>query len=1368
MAGNERVRDLVDRWEQLRQVGVAATAEELCGDCPDLVDEMREWVSALKATDWLCDAETGSETDTAAARGEPAAQPPKEPFQQFTIGEYTVLGEIGHGGMGSVYRARHRMMDRLVAIKILPAAVVASPEMVERFHREMQAVARLSHPNIVTAYDAGQCDGTHFLAMELIDGVDLSRQVREHGPLAVADAVNYILQAAQGLAYVHAAGMIHRDIKPSNLLLDKGGRIKVIDLGLARFDRGARCGESGEAVAELTKSGAVFGTVAYMAPEQASGRNRVDQRADVYSLGCTLCFLLTGQPVFPGEGELEQLLAHRERAAPSLAALRGDVPGELDRLFQRMVAKKPEDRCQSMREVIDALQAVTAPCQGTGGPAPTTPNPGGENAMVTRTFDPYYKWLGIRPEDQPPNHYRLLGIEPFETDVEVIEDAAMQRIAHVRSYQLGPHSGVSQKILNELAGAKACLLDRQKKAAYDAELRQRQSERATLAQRKGLRSATVVETASAASAPTPPPARVTRPPVAKAAPAAAVTAAPARAYPQRWKILFATIAVGLGGLLVVAAILVKIKTSQGILVVEVDQPNATIMVDGEKVTVTSPATKEVAEVRLKDGKYGVSVAKSGFQTTTPREIVIKAGQREEIKIHMEPLAAVAKTTPSASAATAVNAAQQSKPAEGVLVLEIDQPQAVVAVAGQQKATLTSAAVAEAAEVRLKDGKYVLTVAKSGFKTYQDEIVMRSGERQRIKIHLEPDPGQKYVDSQLPQAKAGNWWAEYCLWEAYQKGAHDVQPNPDEARKWLAELVKGVHLATFRPVKGFAPRTPMEFLNQFSEHSNLRSGDKRIGGASFFRTRVKDGGLIGSFLTEYPDQMRAAVAANPSLELVSIEKLTPEMFVPYEASRQESLEPAQGAPGVAPLVVGTEPPANATDVDPNLTQISATFSKAMRDKSWSWCTGDEGQYPGNSGQGQAGPHYEKDGRTCVLPVNLAPGQTYAVWLNSGQYRGFADVEGHPAVPYLLVFHTAGAPRPLLSSALRAAYEQKLPESLRRYRDWSDNLDAFQDALRVEEIAPGQKAAKEAQWLDELRSQEGRAVIPAINGLAKLQSGKAVPGLLRIATDPRQKDNRDRWMAVRALGLIGDDSAVPKLVHLTYHYNSNVRFWAQISLARLTGQSFGRDVQAWADWWAATGRKPAISTARVTWASRPEWADPNQQIEQDQKMLERVKAGGNGRPAAGRGFAAGSATEPKIIEYTIGPKFFHSGDSVTITEVKATSPDLKTGDKVIVKGHYTLASKPGASLCLFATATKGSGRSEIRPEQKIGVTKGQGEFELSETLDCDGYLHVTFYAVAEGKPFGGSYFGTAKQMKEIEHWDLRSRYTARQGNNRISPQ
>jgi serine/threonine protein kinase len=260
---------------------------------------------------------------------------------------------LGSGGMGSVFKAVHRRMNRLVALKLLPSGN-RSADSVQRFEREIQAVARLSHPNIVEAHDAGCHDGAYYFIMELIDGQDLARYVVENGPLPPKEAIGYVLQMARGLEYAHAAGVIHRDIKPSNLILDKAGTIKVLDLGVARFKASASFNDTA-ATSTLTSTGCVLGTVDYMAPEQALNTKLADHRADVYSLGCTLYFLLTGQPVYGGETTMERLLAHREKPIPSLRSVCPAVSKELDKVFQRMLAKKPDDRWQSMTDLIAAL-----------------------------------------------------------------------------------------------------------------------------------------------------------------------------------------------------------------------------------------------------------------------------------------------------------------------------------------------------------------------------------------------------------------------------------------------------------------------------------------------------------------------------------------------------------------------------------------------------------------------------------------------------------------------------------------------------------------------------------------------------------------------------------------------------------------------------------------------------------------------------------------------------------------------------------------------------------------------------------------------------------------------------------------------------
>lgn len=274
-------------------------------------------------------------------------------YKGFFLKNYRLLSHLGSGGMSNVYVAEHLLMNRRVAIKVLPLGRVKDRAYLERFYQEARAAARLDHPHIVRAYDVESEGDVHFLVMEYVPGCDLAALVRRQGPLPYRLAADYIRQAALGLAAAHRAGLVHRDIKPANLLVDEQGVVKILDLGLALLTTA----DETRASLTLESEDNVLGTADYIAPEQAVNSHTVDARADIYSLGCSLYFLLTGHPPFDQGSVAHRLLAHIRQQPPSIFRDRPDAPPRLVDICMWMMAKDPGERPQSAEEVAAALEA---------------------------------------------------------------------------------------------------------------------------------------------------------------------------------------------------------------------------------------------------------------------------------------------------------------------------------------------------------------------------------------------------------------------------------------------------------------------------------------------------------------------------------------------------------------------------------------------------------------------------------------------------------------------------------------------------------------------------------------------------------------------------------------------------------------------------------------------------------------------------------------------------------------------------------------------------------------------------------------------------------------------------------------------------
>ncbi len=331
---------------------------------------------------------------------------------------YRVLELLGRGGMGVVYKAEHRFLNRLVALKVIRPRLLDNPLAVDRFCEEVKAAARLSHPNIVTAFDAEQAGDIHFLVMEYVPGSSLAEVVARQGPFSIAEACDTCRQVARGLQHAFEWGMVHRDIKPHNLMRTAAGQVKILDFGLAQFvlswpPEQARMlalqdwgGEAGD----------LLGSPDYIAPEQVRHSDAVDIRADLYSLGCTLFHLLAGEVPFPERTNAQKIAAHLERAPRWLPDVRGDVPMRLAHLVCRLMAKDPDRRLQTPAELVEALAAfVPEPVAAASAARGTRTLMGHSDQVVCLAFSPFGFMLASGSHDQTVKLWDVGAGQELET-----------------------------------------------------------------------------------------------------------------------------------------------------------------------------------------------------------------------------------------------------------------------------------------------------------------------------------------------------------------------------------------------------------------------------------------------------------------------------------------------------------------------------------------------------------------------------------------------------------------------------------------------------------------------------------------------------------------------------------------------------------------------------------------------------------------------------------------------------------------------------------------------------------------------------------------------------------------------------------------
>ena len=586
----------------------------------------------------------------------------------LVIGSYVVLEKLGQGGMGQVFKARHKTMKREVALKVISPSVVKDATSLGRFQREVEAAARLNHPNIVTAHDAGEFKGTHYLVMEYIRGKDLSSLVRSSGPMMAAKAVGMILQTAKGLEYAHKHGIIHRDIKPANLLLDESGAVKILDMGLARYDAEAQDHAS---VAGLTGTGMLMGTIDYMSPEQAMDSKTADARSDIYSLGCTLYFLLAGKAVYEEDTVVKRLMAHQSAPIPALPIL--DMV--LQQILERMIAKKADDRYASCTQLADDLQRWLDQFTASSVKATQEMSLGVPDDISLAELRP----LPSGPVSAAPAMNKPVSVLPAlqEKPTDTTPSSASFEQTAVPRPMPTVTPGASKTIDPALREGKAPAEPMPSKNPAQQELHPPGKKPAARREKTQTSSTPVAEELPEFDL-------NTSSPVATSSGRRANRATLNTRRPQSssgdggkkswW--LYGGLAGGAAILALLAVILLRVKTPIGTIVIETDQPEivgAVITVDEQqKITLETGDGQNPIEFQADEKEHTLKVTKGGFETFT-QKFTVKAGESQTITVRLERDESAVAATKTSELPEAMNSAAVIPSVPGSIAAQLVEP-----------------------------------------------------------------------------------------------------------------------------------------------------------------------------------------------------------------------------------------------------------------------------------------------------------------------------------------------------------------------------------------------------------------------------------------------------------------------------------------------------------------------------------------------------------------------------------------------------------------------------------------------------------------------------------------------------------------------